>query len=634
MCGIAGFVDFNGHLKEEAERALKAMTDVISHRGPDAQGQYVDNFAALGHRRLSIIDLEGGAQPMADETGRYIIVFNGEIYNFLDIRKELESKGYTFQTRSDTEVILKSYMEWGKGAIERLCGMFAFAIWDRDERTLFLARDRIGKKPLYVYEAKGKIAFSSEIKSILTLGVERALDLEATDCYFSFGYIPSPRTIFKSIRKIPPAHYVLKTPERSQEKRYWDISFKPREMAVEEALDEGLFPVLRCAVRERLISDVPLGAFLSGGIDSPLVVALMKEFTEDRILTNTIGFSTDEFNEAQVARKIARHLATDHREFTVTPQVKDLLPKIAWHFDEPLADSSAVPTYYVCAMARENVTVAISGDGGDEGFGGYTFRYIPHLWESRLRAILPNALRCPLFSLVARLYPRSARLPRPLRLKTIFENLSVSDSRAFYKDLVWLPDDIRYRVYSPNFQSELAGFTPFEIVHPLYEHVKGLDPVTRAQYCDMHLYLPEDVLVKVDRMSMAVALEVRAPLLDHRVLEFAATLPLSLKIAGKRGKILLREAVTRFLPRDLMDRPKQGFSIPEAKWLREDLREFVEGALSKRDSILRELFNEKEIKHIWEKHVSGRENHSVFFWAYMMLSFWEDNFLRGTLDGR
>ena len=365
-----------------------------------------------------------------------------------------------------------------------------------------------------------------------------------------------------------------------------------------------------------------------------MVVALMKEFTEDRILTNTIGFSTDEFNKAQVARKIARHLATDHREFTVTPQVKDLLPKIAWHFDEPLADSSAVPTYYVCAMARENVTVAISGDGGDEGFGGYTFRYIPHLWESKLRSILPTAFRGPLFSFVARLYPRSARLPRPLRLKTIFENLSVSDSRAFYKDLVWLPEDIRDRVYSPNFQSELAGFTPFEVVHPLYEQVKGLDPVTRAQYCDMHLYLPEDVLVKVDRMSMAVALEVRAPLLDHRVLEFAATLPLSLKISGKRGKILLREAVTRFLPRELMDRPKQGFSIPEAKWLRENLRDFVEGALGKRDSILRELFNEKEIKRIWEKHVSGRENHSVFFWAYMMFSLWEDNFLRGTPDGR
>ncbi len=628
MCGITGFINLEGLLKEKAQPILAQMTRLLAHRGPDEEGLFLDNYAALGHRRLAIIDLSSGKQPMKDEETDSVIVFNGEIYNFQALRQELLSQGYTFNTQSDTEVILKAYRAWGPDCVQRLYGMFAFALWDSQERQLFIARDRLGKKPLYYWHQGTFLAFASELKALLVLDVPRDICPESLDCYLSFGYIPAPQSIFQAIAKLPPASYLIFNEKGLWISRYWEITFEPRPRRLEDALEE-FEDLFRDAVHTRLISEVPLGAFLSGGIDSPLVVAQMQKLLSEPVLTNAIGFDDPQFSELPVAREIATHLGTDHREFIVTPRAQEVLPVIARYLDEPLADSSAVPTYYVCQMARQNVTVALSGDGGDESFGGYTFRYIPHLWECRLRKKLPLALRSLFFSWLGDLYTRSPRLPKPLRLKTIFQNLASSDAKAFYRDLVWLPPEIREGLYKDSFFKELGGFSPYEIVHPLYTHVQGLDPVSRCQYVDLHLYLPEDVLVKVDRMSMAVALEVRSPLLDHRIIEFAATLPLELKILGHKGKILLREALKRYLHQEIINRPKRGFSVPESTWLRGELRFLIENVLNDPSRVIWNYLDPQACRKLWQKHLQRHEDHGVFFWALMMFSLWEKHYLCG-----
>ena len=628
MCGIAGFVNLKGHNPEEEKHRLCQMAHLLAHRGPDEEGFFVDSKIAFGHRRLAIIDLSSGKQPMVDDEAGLIIVFNGEIYNFLELRRELESLGEKFLTNSDTEVILKAYRVWGLRCLERLFGMFAFAIWDFSKQQLFLARDRLGKKPLYYWYQNHFLAFASELKSLLTLGAPKEISPEALDCYFSFGYVPSPQSIFKSIKKLPPANYLLFGEKGVTIKRYWNLAFEPQEYHLDKALEE-FFALFEQAVKIRLISEVPLGAFLSGGIDSPLVVAQMQKILSQPVLTNSIGFDDQSHNELPLARKIADYLGTDHHEFVVTPRIREILPKVSWYLDEPLADSSVIPTYYVCKMARQNVTVSLSGDGGDESFAGYTFRYLPHLWECLLRKKIPIEIRTILFGLLGQFYPRSSNLPKFLRLKTIFQNLAVSDAKAFYRDLVWLPPEIRDSLYTDSFLKGLCGFTPYEFIHPLYKEVEHLDPVSRCQYIDLHFYLPENVLVKVDRMSMAVSLEVRSPLLDHRLVEFAAKLPLNLKVSAKQGKILLREAIKHYLPPEFITKIKQGFSVPEADWLRGGLRPFVERLLQKNDSILWVYLNRPLCQKLWERHLSAREDHGVFFWGLMMFSFWEEHYLQG-----
>ena len=626
MCGIAGFLDFRGINKQQSKSLLKSMASTLVHRGPDDEGYYVDKYACLGHRRLSIIDLETGDQPMVEQ-GKAVIIFNGEIYNFKEIKAELKSYGYDFNTQSDTEVILKSYLKWGIGCLNKLNGMFAFAIWDIQNKNLFLARDRIGKKPLYYSYNKEKFVFASEIKALLkTDYISKNIDYKALDCYFSYGYIPSPRTIFKDVKKLEPGHYIIFNENGIIKNKYWHIKFRPNSKpSLEDAL-ENFFDIFKDAVKLRMISDVPLGAFLSGGIDSSLVVAMMSQISSSKILTNSIGFDHEKFNELPIAREIASIFKTNHREYTVKPDISNILQKIIYHLDEPLADSSAIPTYYVCKMARENCTVSLSGDGGDESFGGYTFRYIPHLYECNLKKYIPLTLKKLLFSFIGNIYPRSSKLPKFLRLKTIFQNLGVSDEMAFFQDLIWLPMDIRDKIYSQKFKDALCGFNPFELISPIYKRVKHLDPISRAQYCDLNFYLPEDVLVKVDRMSMAVSLEVRAPLLDYRIIEFGFNLPTNLKIKSKKGKILLRQALKRYLPPEIIDRPKQGFSIPEANWLTTTLRPLVEGAINKKNSIISEIFNVNKLNSMWIKQLSGQENHSVFFWGLLIFSLWEDRF--------
>jgi len=626
MCGIAGFVDFDGHARDEAARRVKRMTDVIAHRGPDGEGFYVDEHAALGHRRLAIIDVATGQQPLAVADGRVQIVFNGEIYNYLQLRADLESRGHNFRTQSDTEAIAVAYLEWGAECVERLNGMFALALWDTRSQTLLLARDRVGKKPLYYFRDGSLVVFGSELKALRARGgCPAEIDPQAMDCYFSFGYIPAPKTIYKGVNKLRAAHSLLLTKASAVERTYWKLSFgEPVERSLEAATEE-FETLLDEAVRCRLMSEVPLGAFLSGGLDSSLVVSSMARAQSRPVITNSIGFDDRKFNELSTAAAIAGHFGTDHHEYVVQPQAADVLPKIAWHFDEPLADSSAVPTWYVCEMARRNVTVALSGDGGDEGFGGYTFRYVPHMFESRLRRGLPAAVRTPIFGTLGALWPRSARLPQPLRLKTIFENLAVSDGEAYYRDLVWLRSDARAALYTPEFSRQLNGYTPREAVAGFYAKNDARTALSRSQNADIHFYMTDDVLAKADRMSMAHSLEVRCPLLDHRILEFAAKLPDHLKVSGNKGKLPLRTLASRRLPAGIDSLPKQGFSIPAARWLREDLRPLAESVLFDAGQPIEGVLHTQVVRSMWREHLSGARDHSVFLWGLVMLGLWATN---------
>jgi len=624
MCGIAGFVDFNGHDRAEATARIGRMTDIIAHRGPDGAGAFVDGQVALGHRRLAIIDLAAGHQPIGVAQDQVQIVFNGEIYNYLELRQELEAKGHQFRTRSDTEVIVVGYLEWGAACLERLNGMFALAIWDARSRTLLLGRDRVGKKPMYVYRKGAVLAFASELKALRAGGfVTDDIDPEALDCYFSFGYIPAPRTIYRGVRKLPAARHLTVTKDGEVERQYWKLAIgEPRPMSLARATEE-FEALLDEAVRCRMMSEVPLGAFLSGGLDSSLVVSSMARASGRPVVTNSIGFDDNEFNELGVAGLIAKHLKTDHHEFVVEPRAADVLEKISWHLDEPMADSSAVPTWYVCEMARRNVTVALSGDGGDEGFGGYTFRYVPHMFESRLRSFLPAALRSPLFGALGAIWPASAKLPKPLRLKTIFENLAVSDAEAYYRDLIWLRSEARSALYTPGFMGQLKGFTPMETVMPFYTGSDATTALSRSQNADMHFYMVDDVLVKADRMSMAHSLEVRCPLLDYRLLEFGARLPDDLKIRGGSGKQPLRELAARRLPESIRRLPKRGFSIPAARWLRQELRPMTESLLFDAGRPFAGLLDEGVVRTMWQEHLGGGRDHSVFLWGLMMLSLWQ-----------
>ena len=630
MCGITGFINFSGHKSDEAIVQVRRMTDTLIHRGPDEGGYYVDDYAALGHRRLSIIDRAGGQQPMPAADGAVQIVFNGEIYNFPELRKELESKGYGFETNSDTEVILKAFLEWGDTCAEKLNGMFAFAIWDARTKKIFLARDRVGKKPLY-YHWDGKIfSFASELKALLAGNlIPRRIDPEALDCYLTFGYIPAPKTIFRNVRKLEAAHTLMADGQNLQQNRYWTLHFGPeRDITLAGAVEE-FENLLDKAVQCRLMSEVPLGAFLSGGLDSTLVVSTMAKNMTKPVLTNTIGLELEEYNEMPLARSVAGQFHTDHHEFTVQPKAIEVLDTISTHFDEPFADSSALPTWYVCQMAKQNVTVALSGDGGDEGFGGYTFRYLPHCFEAGLRARLPTAFRGLFFGSIGAVYPGSAGLPKPLRLKTILENLAGSDAEAFYDDLIFLRADTRKKLYTSDFMKSLQGFMPGETVIPLYNSNDAVDPLGRSQFTDIHFYMTDDVLVKVDRMSMAHSLEVRSPLLDYRLLEFGARLPANLKINNKEGKILLREVAARRLPKEIADMPKRGFSIPVAQWLRGDLKHFAEQHIFQNNSLISEYLDRRELKTLWQEHQGGTRDHNVFLWGLLMLRLWEKKYFNG-----
>jgi len=628
MCGICGIYNLDG-MPVTAD-LINKMNSTMIHRGPDGDGVFVDENVGLGHRRLSIIDLSTGDQPMSSNDGQVTIAFNGEIYNFQELKRILETKGHRFITRSDTEVIIYAYVEWGKAFVNKLRGMFAIALWDNRIKTLFLARDRVGKKPLYYYYDEKRVVFASELKAILEVpGIARQMDFKALDSYFSFGYVPSPRSIFKGIRKLKPGHMVRCSSEGFKEEEYWDIDMNRFDPGMTEETAIGrLTELFDDAVKIRLVSDVPLGAFLSGGVDSSAVVASMAKLLDGQaIKTSSIGFSEEKFNELEFAKIVSDLYQTDHQEAVVKPDALDIIDKIVWHFDEPFADSSAIPTWYVSKITRQNVTVALSGDGGDETFAGYVQRYSMNRFEDGIRKKIPSFIRHSFVRGVASIYPRIDALPRPLRLKAFLTNLSLSMEQAYFRDMSFYfsPED-KKALYNADMKKAVNGYSSFSVFKPFFKKNTSPDPVTRAQYIDIKTYMTEDILVKVDRMSMAHSLEVRAPILDHKLMEFAATLPSSLKLNNRESKYILKKINENRLPHDILYRKKQGFSVPLAQWLRKGLRDYINDTLFGQRNGVDEYLNHGYVKKLWESHLKGINDHSSQIWNIFMFELWRRQF--------
>ena len=629
MCGIAGFVDKGDFSQEERTAILTRMCRAIVHRGPDDEGLQVDGPVALGMRRLSIIDLSGGHQPMSGEDGTVSIVFNGEIYNYLELKRDLEARGHTFKTNSDTETIVHGYEEFSSSCVKHLRGMFCFAIWDEKARTLFLARDRVGKKPLYYTQTRdGSFVFGSELKSILEHPhFEREIDLEALDAYLTLGYVPDPLSIYRNVYKLPPGHTLTYSQGRVTLEQYWDFEFAPDLNRSEESFAEELRPLLEDAVRARLVADVPLGAFLSGGIDSTTVVALMAKAMGQPVKTFSIGFREDTYNELQYARLTAKKYGTDHHEFFVTPEICDVADELAWHLDEPFADSSSIPTYIVSKLAREHVTVALSGDGGDELFGGYT-RYLVER-DRRMFAQLPKVFRQNV------MYPLSFRLPHGARGRNLLHNLALDPIDRYLDSVSVFTSMNRRLLYSEDFQRKLKGLPT--VAGRFLEYaaqVKTGEDLDLLLYTDSKTYLPGDILTKVDRMSMAASLETRAPLLDQKLIEFVGQIPAGMKIVGTETKAILKRAVKDLIPDEILNRGKQGFGIPIQKWINQELRGRIRDTLSDQITRQRGYFDYSYIELLLREHDRSRRDHSTSLWALFMLEPWHRRFLDSGSSGQ
>lgn len=627
MCGLCGL--FNVGTNEPArESLLKAMADTITHRGPDAEGFFTAGPVGLAHRRLSIIDLESGHQPMASADRSVVVVFNGEIYNFPELRQQLEQKGYTFKTKSDTEVIIYLYQEVGERCFEQLRGMFAIAIWDAAKRQVVLARDRVGKKPLFYYYDGKRCVFGSEMKTILEIpGVSREVDLEALSDYFSLLYVPAPKSIFKHIRKLKPGHYAVVSDQGFREVEYWDLKFGYVDVRSEQDWAEQLLDVYREAVRIRLMSDVPLGAFLSGGVDSSSVVAIMSELMGEPVITSSIGFKEKEFDELDYARLIANQFKTKHHEQVVEPDAAGILERLVWHYDEPFADSSAIPTYYVSKVAREHVTVALSGDGGDEFFAGYR-RYKLDVKENAIRGMIPAAIRRAVFGPLAALYPKADWAPRVFRGKATFENLACSHIEGYFRSVSACRPETKQLLLHPDTQRQLDGYDTLDLFRTYYDRAGTSDSLSRIQYVDVKTYLPDDILVKVDRASMANSLEVRAPLLDHRFIEFTAKIPSSLKLKGSIGKYIFKKSLEKLIPEDILYRKKMGFAVPLASWLRNDLKPMAESLLLQKYSD--GMLDNRAVERLWKEHQGGRRNRATELWTLLMFRLWQQRFSKGN----
>jgi asparagine synthase (glutamine-hydrolysing) len=620
MCGIVARFSPTGRLDAAALAEVSAMTDAIRHRGPDA-GSVLDRspLAVLGHRRLAIIDVAQGHQPMSSPDDTLWVTYNGEIYNYLELKRELQSRGHRFRTNSDTEVLLVGYQEWGERLPERLEGMFAFALLDLPRRRLFLARDHLGKKPLYLRYRGGVLDVASELAPLrLAADWRGRLDEVALAFYMRLGYIPSPWSVFADVEKLGPGECCVVDADGLRRRRYWDLPAPGQEQArsVEETA-EILESELRRAVRGRLMSEVPLGAFLSGGIDSSLVVALMAQELGAGVKTVSVRFA-GEAGELEAARRVATRYGTEHHEHVVTAMVEHLVPELQRHFGEPFADSSAVPTWHVAREARRRVTVALTGDGGDESFGGYDFRVGPHLRDARLRAALPAVMR-PSVAWLARRWPRDHRLPRVLRLANVLRNVGMEEDRAFYLDLCFTSPSIADAL-APDLAR--AGEQVEEHVRGVYRAGQHGDPLQAIMRADTRFYLPEDVLVKVDRMSMAHGLEVRSPLLSRRIVELAFTIPSSMKREGEQSKPLLRRLARRHLPAELVDLPKTGFHSPLSRWLRDDLKTRLEHDLLGQGADDLGWVDRGAVRRLWAEHQDGRHDHSQTLWMLWMLTAW------------
>ncbi|WPL17640.1 Asparagine synthetase [glutamine-hydrolyzing] 1 [Thiorhodovibrio winogradskyi] len=624
MCGIAGFTRFHCDLGDET--TLERMGEAIRHRGPDAQGSYLQGPIALHHRRLSIIDLSAaGNQPMHSHCSRYTIVFNGEIYNFLELREALANTGYPFRTHTDTEVILALYARKGRDCLADLNGMFAFALWDQEAETLFLARDRIGKKPLYYSSINGDIAFASELKALLAAGlVQREIRIDALRDYFSYQYIPDPKTIFEGVFKLEPGHWLEITAGGQRKAQYWDLSFLANATEEDQAT-KLLGKHIQKATRRRMVADVPLGAFLSGGVDSSGIVATMSQLSEHPVTTCSIGFDEKRFNETEFARIVAEKYATNHHEYVVKERVAENLLEIARYFDEPFADPSLVPTYFVSKLARQQVTVALAGDGGDEVFAGYE-KYAIDAIENRWRERVPAFIRHNLLHPIATLLHRS---PFGLlrRAGTLLSALATEAAMGFYLSNAQITDAQWQRIASEDTQERLSDYHPSAIVLDTYRRCDGTDHLSRILYTDIKTFLPGDILVKVDRMSMAHALEVRAPLLDYELVEFAAHLPSALKFRDGEKKRILKAVFKPSLPNAILDRRKMGFSPPLADWFRDELRNLAEEKLLKAKDGLPGYFKVERIRELWTQHQARTHDHGAVLWSLLMFQLWWQEYM-------
>ena len=621
MCGLAGIFHLNTPKPVDPAR-VERMCDAIAHRGPDGFGVWTAPGVALGHRRLSIIDIAGSPQPMASTDGRAMLVFNGEIYNFRELRAELAAGGAQFHTDGDSEVILAAYQRWGVDCLSRLHGMFAFAIYDLAAHTLLLARDRLGVKPLFMAElADGSLAFASELKALVAHPLlRREVDPLAVEDYLAWGYVPDHRSILKGVEKLAAGHYRLlkRGGGAARPVQWWDVSFAERRRGSIRDHEAELVHLMRDAVTSRMVADVPLGAFLSGGVDSSSVVALMAEASSSPVKTCSIGFDVAALDESNYAAQIAARFATDHRARMVSPDDFEAVEHLAGMFDEPFADASALPTWRVCQLARENVTVALSGDGADEAFAGYR-RHVFQYGEDRVRRLLPGPVRSGLFGLAGRLYPKADWAPRPFRAKTTLLSLAGSSEAAYASAVSVTGPALREGLYSAEFlrlRGEYRAEDPFLEVMRGAPARSGLD---RAQYADLKFWLPGDILTKVDRASMAVSLEAREPLLDHRLIEFAASLPEAERVHKGQGKWVLKQAMRRYLPDDILFRPKQGFVTPIAQWFRGPLAGAARAIASSAPLGRTGWFNEARVAAIAEAHIAGRTDHSRLLWQLLML---------------
>lgn len=621
MCGIAGIFHLETAKPVDPAR-VQGMIDAMPHRGPDGTGVWTAPGVGLGHCRLSIIDLAGGAQPMANQDASLIVTYNGEIYNFAEVRAELMALGHKFRTTGDTEVILHAYRQWGEACVERFNGMFAFALYDVATQSLWLVRDRLGVKPLYYAQVSdGSVIFGSELKALLAHPLlRRAPDLSAVEDFIALGYVPDDACIVAGVKKLGAGEHLRLVRGRAlaAPKRWWDVNFADRSTAKPAALAEELVALMRDAVKLRMVADVPLGAFLSGGVDSSSVVAMMAEQSPRAVKTCTIGFDVESLDERGYADHVARRFATDHRTRIVSPDDYGLLDRIVGHFDEPFADASALPTFRVCELAREEVTVALSGDGADEAFAGYRRHLFQHRGEG-LRGLLPQSLRGPLFGALGRVYPKADWAPRFLRAKSTFQELAISGGEAYARAVGFTTPELRAKLYGAEFARAISGHRAEDRIVAAMQSAPARDPLDRAQYADLKIWLPGDILTKTDRMSMAVSLEAREPLLDYRLVEFAARLPVSQRIHGNTGKYLMKRAMEPHLPHNILYRGKMGFVTPIAQWFRGALAD--EAAAVADGSMLARTgwFDRTTMAKFAQDHKAGRADHGRLLWQLLVL---------------
>jgi asparagine synthase (glutamine-hydrolysing) len=630
MCGIAGFA-LHGY-KDINVDTLLAMGDRIAHRGPDAHGEFINSQVGFCHRRLSILDLSSaGNQPMYSDDKNIVIVFNGEIYNFIELKVELEEEGVIFKSGTDTEVIIHLYKKLGKNCVEKLNGMFAFAIWDDVEQQIFMARDRIGKKPLYYFQHEGKFAFASEIKSLMELpDFPKQIRDDAVYDFFAYQYVPESKSIFTSVNKVPPGNTLTYKNGNISIEQYWDINFSSIPSKTEAEFIRDLKSTITSATKRRLISDVPIGAFLSGGVDSSGIVAIMAQQTTEPVKTCTIVFDDEKFNEAEFAKIVAKQYNTEHYELAVHQNVADNLEHIVGFFDEPFADPSLVPTFFVSELARKQVTVAIAGDGGDEIFAGYQ-KYSTDDIENQLRSKFPTWVSHNLFAPIAKSLANAQWAPLR-KAHSLLTSLSVSPEMGFYITNSQIKDPQWARLASKEFQQRLGDYHPSTITLDAYNACNAEDHLSKILYTDMKTYLPGGILVKVDRMSMANSLEVRAPLLDKECIEFAATVPPKLKYNQGEKKYILKEAFKSDLPDDILYRKKMGFSVPLKDWFKNEIKSLAEKHLITDNTGLKRYFKLAEISKLWNDHQSGKVDNSNILWSMLMFEIWWKKYMVDHAD--